>query len=124
MDLFEKSITIAQGQGRSKVILQAHTIGKDLVVYLFNENAHLGSVALSEYDPKTGRTSTCVLTRLGHKDDVISQKTAYTISKATKKPVCAIAGIHVDSITQSEISETVENAKRIVDRYLKSHALN
>jgi hypothetical protein len=118
LDLFEKAIAMVQGKDRSKVILQAHWMGKGLVVYVFNKNAHLGAVALGEYDPSTTRTST--LTRLGHKDDVVAQKAAYTIGKAIRRPVCVMAGIHVDNITQSEIIETVESAEKLVEQLLKS----
>jgi hypothetical protein len=65
-------------------------------------------------------TSTSVFTRLGHKDDLVAQRAAYEISKATKKPVCVIAGIHVDKITEGEISDTVRNANELVKMFLES----
>lgn len=59
-----------------------------------------------------------MITRLGHKDDVIAQKAAYLISKSAKKPVCVVAGIHVDNITEAEISQIVENSIALVDEFI------
>ena len=111
---------ISNGDGRTKVILWAQWLGSDLVLYIYNENAHIGAVAVAEYDSNTLRVSTSVMTRLGHKDNVIAQKAAYVISKATKKPVCVIVGIHVHNITQEEISKTLENANSLVEELIQS----
>jgi hypothetical protein len=109
---------ITRGTGRTKVDLSAHRMGDDLVVRIYNQNAHIGAVALSEYDDRTRRTSTSVITRLGHKDDVVAQKAAYLVCKATKKPVCLIAGIHLDNVTETEIAELLENTDRLVDEFI------
>ena len=115
---------ISNGEGRTKVILWAQWLGPDLVIYFCNENAHIGAVAVAEYDSNNLRVSTSVITRLGHKDDVIAQKAAYEISKATKKPVCVIAGIHVHKITHEEINKTLENANGLVDELIQSDFLS
>lgn len=109
---------ITRGTGRTKVDLSAHRMGDDLVVRIYNQNAHIGAVAVSEYDHRTRRTSTSVITRLGHKDDVVAQKAAYLVSKATKKPVCLIVGIHLDNVTEAEIAELLENTDRLVDEFI------
>jgi hypothetical protein len=111
---------LSQGQGRTRVKLVASNFGEDLIVSIYNENAHLGAVAVGEYDPKSQRTSVSVMTRLGHKDDAVAQKAAYLISKATKRPVCVIAGIHLDNITGEEIDEILENSGKAVEEFLKS----
>jgi gallate decarboxylase subunit D len=110
---------LSRGEGRLQVSLRATTIGPDWLVYLFNENAHIGAVALGEYDAKTQRSSVSVITRLGHKDDAIAQKTAYLISKSTRKTVCVTAGIHLDNITQPEIPRITENALDAVEEFLQ-----
>ena len=109
---------VTRGEGRTKVNLLAHRMGSDPIVYLYNENAHIGAVAVGEYEHKEKRASTSVITRLGHKDDAVAQKAAYLISKATKKPVCIIAGIHVDNITEMEISQILENTSSLVDEFI------
>lgn len=102
------------GKGRTKVSLSVQHLGSELIVYIYNENAHIGALALGEYDHKEERTSCSIITRLGHKDDVIAQEAAHSISKHTKKPVCVVAGIHVDKITKNEIDRILENVKSLI----------
>jgi len=113
---------LTKGEGRTKVDLLAYDMGNHPVVCIYNENAHIGAVAIGEYDHNEKRVSTSVITRLGHKDDVVAQKAAYSISKYTKGPVCVIAGIHLDNITKEEIDKTVENASIVVEEFIKSIA--
>ena len=107
-----------RGENRSRVSLSAFPMGSDLVVAIYNENAHLGALAIAEYDHKEQRVSCSVLTRLGHKDDVIAQKAAYLISKHTHKPCCVIAGVHLDNISQKEMEQILENSRRLVDEFI------
>ena len=111
---------LIKGEGRTRVSLSAKSLGGDLVVFIYNENAHIGAVAVAEYDHKEKRTSTSVITRLGHKDDAIAQKAAYLISRKTKKPSCVIAGIHLDDITEEEIQQFLTNADSLVEDFLRN----
>jgi hypothetical protein len=106
------------GQGRTKISLLANHIGNELIVLIHNENAHIGAVAIGEYDHKEERASCSVITRLGHKDDTVAYKAALSISKHTKKPVCVITGIHIDNITRQEIDKVLKNANSLVDKLL------
>lgn len=110
---------ITKGEGRTKVSLLAESLGGDLVVFIYNENAHIGAVAVGEYDHKQNRASTSVITRLGHKDDVIAQKAAYLISKHTKRPSCVIAGVHLDNITGEEIEKLLEVTDSCLEDFLR-----
>ncbi len=110
---------ITGGKGRTMVTLLVRNLGDDLTVSIFNENAHIGAVAVGEYEHKENRASTSVITRLGHKDDAIAQKAAYLISKHTKRPSCVIAGVHLDDITHEEIQKFLENADSLVNDFLK-----
>ena len=105
---------LTTGKGKAKVSLSAHHLGSDLVVCIYNENAHIGAVALGEYDHKEERASCSVITRLGHKDDVIAQEAAHSVSKRTRKPVCVVVGIHLDKITTTEIDRILENARSLI----------
>ena len=109
---------ITKGEDRTRISLLVQDFGSDLVVLIYNENAHVGAVAVGEYDHKQKRASTSVITRLGHKDNVIAQKAAYLISKHTKKPSCVIAGVHLDNITEEEIQKLLENADSLVKDFL------
>ncbi|MFP3974938.1 MAG: hypothetical protein ACLFVK_01800 [Dehalococcoidia bacterium] len=108
-----------KGEGRTKVMLSAQFAGTDVILHLYNENPHIGAVAVGEYDPGSQRTSTSVITRPGHKDDAVAREAAYQLSKFLKKPTCVIVGIHVDQITHAEISEIQENARALVDEFIK-----
>ena len=109
---------LTKGEGRTKVSLSAYHMGSDLVVCIYNENDHVGTVVLGEYEYKEERASCSLLTRLGHKDDIVAQKAAYLISKHTKKPVCVIAGIHLDNITKEEIEQILENTSNLVNGFI------
>ena len=110
---------VIRGKGRTKVNLLANNMGSDLVVFIYNKNAHIGAVAVGEYDHEEERASVSVITRLGHKDDAIAQKAAHLISKSIKKPACVIAGIHLDNITQEEIDKILINTETAVEEFLK-----
>ena len=109
---------ISAGEGRARVNLLAQLMGDDLVIFIYNDNAHIGAVAVAEYDHKEERTSTSVITRLGHKDDVLAHKAACQICKHAKKPVCAVAGVHIDDITDAEINRVVENIDELVQQFI------
>jgi hypothetical protein len=108
------------GEGKTMVTLWADDFGSDLIVHIYNDNAHVGAVAVGEYDHAYQRASVSVHTRLGHKDDAIARQAAYTISKATKKAVCVIAGVHVDDITPQEIDRVLVNSEALVTQFIAS----
>ena len=114
------SYILSAGRGRTKVKLAVYYMGEDMVIMIYNEKAHIGAVAVAEYDHKEERASTSLITRLGHKDDVVAQNTAYLISKHTKKPVCVVAGIHLDNISEAEVEQIVANCsdltRQVIDR--------
>jgi hypothetical protein len=108
-----KSILIHEGKGRTQVSLATHWIGTDLIVCLFNKAGHIGAVAVAEYCAQKDRASTSVITRFGHKEDSIASNTAHSICKALKRPVCAIAGIHLENITGDEIAQIIQNSSQL-----------
>ena len=107
--MFEQRFS--RGESRTKVDLSASSMGSDMVVYIYNENAHIGAVAIGEYDFKNERASTSVITRLGHKDDVIAQRIAYLLAKHFRIAVCVIVGVHLDNITENEIQQILTNVE-------------
>lgn len=108
------------GTGHRQIQLEARHFGEQLIVLICNLNPHVGAVAVAEYDPITRRSSTSVLTRVGHKDDAVATDAAHRISKAMRTAVCVVAGIHVDHANQADIETTVENAHRVVELFLAS----
>jgi gallate decarboxylase subunit D len=115
-----ESMLLTEGAGRTKVRLSTQWIGQNLIVCLFNDFGHIGAVAVADYCHTEDRASTSVITRLGHKDDSVASRAAYALCKRLKEPVCAIVGIHVDSITGDEIAQISQNCDRLVERFIKS----
>lgn len=109
---------LTEGQGRTRLTLRADDMGGDLAVSIYNENAHIGAVAVGEYDAAHARASVSVITRLGHKDDAIAQSAALQISRSLHRPVCVIAGVHLDDIAQNEIEQFLENAELAVAKLI------
>jgi hypothetical protein len=120
MDKYE----LTKGEGRNMVNLSAHSTGNDLVLCMYNDNSHIGAVAVGEYDHKEQRASTSVITRLGHKDDAVAQEVAHSIAKQTKRPVCAIVGIHIDNATESEINQILNNARVLTKDFISKISKN
>ena len=115
-----KDYYITRGEGRTALTLDARSFGEGLIVAIYNENQHIGAVAVGEYDHTEQRASTSVITRPGHKDDAIAQPAAHLISKHTRKPSCVIAGVHLDNISAEEIQQCLANADLLVEDFLKS----
>jgi hypothetical protein len=109
---------LTKGEGRTKINLLAYHMGNDFIISIFNKNAHIGAVALSQKDPISGLVSTSIITALGHKDDVVAQRTAYLISKRTSNATCAIVGIHIDNATEEEIKMLMDNSESLVLKFL------
>jgi len=116
--------TLSKGAGRTKVNLSVYNMGTDLIVCIYNENAHIGAVAVGEYDDREKRASCSVITKLGHKDDAVAQEAAHSISRHTKRPVCVVVGIHLDRITASEIDSILENARSLVAQLCAADDIN
>ncbi len=117
-----KSLLISEGHGRTKVTLSTHLMGSDPIICIFNECAHLGAVAVADYCREENQASTSVITRLGHRDDSVARDAAYKLCKRLKEPVCVIAGIHLDDITDEEIAQIIQNCDKLVDRLSRSAA--
>jgi hypothetical protein len=113
-----KPVLLTEGANRTRVNLTTSRIGNDLIVYLFNDQGHIGAVAVSDYADQENRSSTSVITRLGHKDDSVAYRAAHRLCKKLKQPVCVIAGIHVDDISGLEIAEITDNCDKLVDTLL------
>jgi hypothetical protein len=109
---------LSRGEGRAKVNVTANSMGGDLVVRIYNQNAHIGAVAIGEYDYEHARASVSVITRLGHKDDALAGEAAYLLTKSIRRPVCVIAGVHLDDITREEIDKILANARAAISEII------
>lgn len=111
-----KTVSLSEGSDRTRISLTARPAGEDLIVSIFNENDHVGAVAVAEYSFVEDRASTSVITRFGHKDDAVAYTAAHRLCRQLKKPICVIAGIHLDEITKEEIAKVIKNCETLVDR--------
>jgi len=109
---------LTKGEGRARIDVTVNSMGGDLVVRIYNQNAHLGAVAIGDYDDEHERASVSVITRLGHKDDALAREAAYLLSKSTRRPVCVIAGVHLDNITREEIDKILANTRIAVSEII------
>lgn len=109
---------LTKGEGRASVNATVSSMGSDLVVRVFNEDGHIGAVAIGDYDCENERASVSVITRLGHKDDALAREAAYLLSKATRRPVCVIAGVHLDNITREEIDKILSNTRTAISEII------
>jgi len=114
--MFEYVLT--KGEGRARVNVTVSSMGSDLVVRIYNQDAHIGAVAVGDYDYKHQRASVSVVTRLGHKDDTLAGEAAYLLSKSMRRPVCVVAGVHLDNITAEEIDRILANTKLAVSEII------
>jgi hypothetical protein len=109
---------LTKGEGRARVSVTVNSMGSDLVVRIYNQDAHIGAVAVGDYDYEHQRASVSVITRLGHKDDALAGEAAYLLSKSLRRPVCVIAGVHLDNITAEEIDEILAHTKLAVSEII------
>jgi len=114
--MFEYVLT--KGEGRARVNITVSSMGSDLVVRIYNQDAHIGAVAVGDYDYEHQRASVSVVTRLGHKDDTLAGEAAYLLSKSMRRPVCVVAGVHLDNITAEEIDRILANTKLAVSEII------
>ena len=109
---------LTKGEGRTRVNVAVNSLGSDLVVRIYNQNAHIGAVAIGDYDYEHQRASVSVITRLGHKDDALAREAAYLLSRSMRRAVCVIAGVHLDNITAEEIDRILANTKLAVSEII------
>ena len=109
---------LTKGKGRARVNVAVNSMGSDLVVRIYSQEAHIGAVAVGDYDYEHERASVSVIARLGHKDDALAREAAYLLSKSIRRPVCVIAGVHVNNITGEEIDKILANTKIAVSEII------
>ena len=111
-------IELECGEGRGWVHLRGFPIGPEWLLVITNSVGHLGSVAVAEYDPGSGRASASVITAAGHRDDLVAKAQAQALAGILKRRTCVVAGIHIDNPTDEELRQLVANSNELVRRFL------
>ncbi len=114
--------------GRHIIYLETTEIGRDLLVSVFGgDEHHIGGVAVAYPTPSHYRpASTISLNSMsfpGHKDYIIANSTAVSLSKALDRSVVVTAGIHYDKATSEEIKEIVRTVELLTQDVI-SHYQN
>jgi hypothetical protein len=117
--MMDALISLGYGEGRTKLSLAANRVGEDYVIYILGEGEHIGAIGIGVYDDIGGRTSSSVITIAGHRDDRIAKREAERVSRHTKHVTVLVAGVHLDRITEDEISTIIKNSERLIDMFLE-----
>ena len=109
---------LARKVSRIEIMLEAKEIGEDYLLTLTGGREHIGAVAVGLFDERSQRASSSVLTLPGHREEQLALLGARQVSKATKKTIVFIAGIHQDNINPEEIKEIVSTAEEMIQNFI------
>ncbi|MCK5294483.1 MAG: hypothetical protein KAJ49_07525 [Arcobacteraceae bacterium] len=108
---------ITFGENKYKITLKYMDIGDDLLVIITGGKEHIGSVSLID------NGSYSALSKIGHKDEIISKFATDAISTLIKKDILVVCGIHLDDATQNDIKILMQNAQNCVEKFLVEYDL-
>lgn len=98
--------------------------GAALVIF-GGEKPHIGSVVLTEVrsslvkESNTISTTSSVINRRGHKDEVVAREAAERIALRLQCPVSATVGIHIHEASPEDLQTLMENARQLVHLLLE-----
>ena len=111
--------------GGMKLCCMVEPLGADYHLSVYGgERPHVGSLILAQARPSLtgvgiGATSS-VLNALGHKDEQIGRRFAETLAKEKNCTVSCACGIHVDHITNEQLTQIKVAAERLLHRVTES----
>jgi hypothetical protein len=105
--------SVSNGVGRTRVRAELYRIGEDLLVIIVGEGAHIGAVSMAEALPGEEVGSATVTAR-GHKEAELTGFVSQAVCSGTGRRTVALAGIHLDDITQAEIETIRRNVRGVV----------
>lgn len=102
--------------GRHTIYADTKDIGSDLLVSIYGgDEHHIGGVAVAYPTPSHYRDASTIslnsITLPGHKDYIVANSTAVSISKALNRPIVATVGIHYDDASSEEIQEIIQTVE-------------
>ena len=105
-----------------KVSAEVRLIGADLLVVITGgDRPHIGSAAValpraSLRDRGVMSATSSVYNIPGHKDQVIAQRILEVLSSGLNRTVVAVAGFHLEGISEKGIKKVMENAERLAEK--------
>lgn len=106
-------LRLASG-GPHVLIFTVERAGRDLLCHVHGGDAHVGSVALSEW--RDGRVHTGCLSAEGHREEAIARHAAHTLCAAVHCTVACVAGIHFDGVSRADIRSISAQAYALARR--------
>jgi hypothetical protein len=104
--------------GRIEITLDAKPIGNDHLLTLTGGEVHIGAVGVGQFDEKSQRASSSLVTMPGHREELLALNGARQVSKATKKTIVLVVGIHQDNISLEEIKDVVSAAEEMIADFI------
>lgn len=116
--------------GEAPYTLEAEVrlLGSDLLVILSGgTKPHIGSIAVALPRPSLANeeivsSTSSVYNFVGHKDHVIAQRIAEELSSRLNRHVVAVAGFHIDEISEEGIARVIENCDGLAQEIYKEVA--
>lgn len=101
------------GNGKTALTYEIISQGQDFVILVYGGEAHIGATVIGDKGTLTSYTVA------HHRDDLLAMKLAQKVSESFRCVCTVIAGFHLDSITEDEIKEVLENSDKAVGKMIE-----
>jgi len=119
IDMFQ-TIEFCEGKGKHKVkFLAVLTKKGDVLIYIGNENSHIGCIALSIADYFKGEKKAFIskISVPKHYDCDPAEKVAKDLSEYLGKNVAVCVGIHIENADKKDIEEVMNNIEKCLKKF-------
>jgi hypothetical protein len=112
-------IELTEGKGRDLIRARVLRMGEHILIAVGGGQEHIGAAALAEpgrslTDKRKTTSSASVITRFGHKEDLIAREIAMSLASFLNQPVLVCCGIHFEHINGTEIANIEKNIHSLI----------